>query len=880
MNAEGSDRESSRLTDAPANCGLAACALLTSYDRPDPRFLVEHMLPLLLRVDRESDSEGIERQYFFGELTRRLEALHGQIVVASSTSQTEDVVQDYPWLWRFVRPLAVGRTGKSVQHAKLWMFHWATEDKDHEYLEVVRFLGESDTIRAEGANPKGVGCVCLPLADRGSMTRRDAWGILPAFLRELGTSCNEEAALTPFVDMLARAECPPHTDFIASVPGRHTRNVLKRTPGRRRALAGIALPGKGRIVASVLAPYVGTWDVAGLTQWCSSFGGEPSNLELVWIDADHPWARGNYWVLPKKTLRALAEGGCDVLHLRYWADEHDDDVVRFHEAHRGGDDRWSHSKAYQFRRGKAHRLLVTSANFSAAAWGRPDGDGGLVIENFELGVCVRAEPWAFADLTAFEDFKRISTVSEEPNSSSPSIVWASASWDGKRVHVECRLADAELSVTAAAQADEQQQELGNWDSQPASNIRTAGVLWSDAKHPPQVVILTSGDESLAVPVFDARGRGERMTTPVPEVDEDLAELMRDELLFEQYGGGVAVPDSTSSSDDDESDVAPDPDVVRDGVDDPEDEASAANDSYAVATFEHARTSLDIVDTWASRVADALAAKHDGRLLYEDGKALFAAFERQMQRFGGKSAATALGPRLAAEETSVAAQPHRGRVMTIEKLGLTAISWQFLSKPQDYVDRSQQTERPLVVESTRRQFRTAKDILERLNGSHGQPAIRGLLLADDVGLGKTTVAALVAWVVASAGEKRNVRVLAPNDVMKRRWEDELALHVPLLNHCAPHFQARTDRIKRGNVVQRLAAGAIQVVKHSYAAKDFNLACDLLIVDEAHRAKGEKTAFSEALKKQKKHARRVLILTATPFQHPDRGTAKDAPSNRCR
>ena len=65
------------------------------------------------------------------------------------------------------------------------------------------------------------------------------------------------------------------------------------------------------------------------------------------------------------------------------------------------------------------------------------------------------------------------------------------------------------------------------------------------------------------------------------------------------------------------------------------------------------------------------------------------------------------------------------------------------------------------------------------------------------------------------------------------------------------------------VGRLSAGSIQVVKHSYAASDFNLDCDLLIVDEAHRAKGEDTAFSAALKRQKKYARRVLILTATPF-----------------
>ena len=136
------------------------------------------------------------------------------------------------------------------------------------------------------------------------------------------------------------------------------------------------------------------------------------------------------------------------------------------------------------------------------------------------------------------------------------------------------------------------------------------------------------------------------------------------------------------------------------------------------------------------------------------------------------------------------------------------------------------------------------------------------MADDVGLGKTTVAALVAWVVASAGEKRGVRILAPNDVMMRRWEDELQSHVAPLQECAPALGVRPNRVKARRV-GRLSPGSIQVVKHSYAASDFNLTCDLLIVDEAHRAKGDKTAFSTALKRQKKHARRVLILTATPF-----------------
>lgn len=198
---------------------------------------------------------------------------------------------------------------------------------------------------------------------------------------------------------------------------------------------------------------------------------------------------------------------------------------------------------------------------------------------------------------------------------------------------------------------------------------------------------------------------------------------------------------------------------------------------------------------------------------------------------------------------------------IDKLiNFSASQWRFLSNPQKYVDASEW----MALESTTRQFLTAEDILARLGGCCGQVARKGVLLADDVGLGKTTVAVLIAWVFASAGEKRSVRILVPNDVMVRRWADELEVHVKLIKQCSPNLAHLIDpkRIKIGEV-KRLAAGSIQVVKHSYAGDHKNLQCDLLIVDEAHRAKGEGTAFSKALNKQSKKAQRVLILTATPF-----------------
>jgi hypothetical protein len=182
---------------------------------------------------------------------------------------------------------------------------------------------------------------------------------------------------------------------------------------------------------------------------------------------------------------------------------------------------------------------------------------------------------------------------------------------------------------------------------------------------------------------------------------------------------------------------------------------------------------------------------------------------------------------------------------LNELDLNGNKWQFLSHPHRYVVASEQRGDAvdLVKQSTTRQFRTAKDVLSRLTGSHGRPARRGVLLADDVGLGKTTIGALVAWVFAGCGQR--VRILAPNDTLKDRWTKELIFHVALMNECAPRLTVHAKNIKT-NRNAKLGAGSIHVAKHSHAARGATIDCDLLIVDEAHRAKGDSSAFSRALR----------------------------------
>lgn len=184
--------------------------------------------------------------------------------------------------------------------------------------------------------------------------------------------------------------------------------------------------------------------------------------------------------------------------------------------------------------------------------------------------------------------------------------------------------------------------------------------------------------------------------------------------------------------------------------------------------------------------------------------------------------------------------------------LDARRWRFLDNPARYIECESGG---LHVEPLARQFKTAKEILARLASG------RGVLLADDVGLGKTTVGALVAWIVAC--EDKRVRIYAPNEFLRRRWAEELERHVPMLRQLGAGF----DRIKQGDV-GKLNAGRIQIATHhalvkSHGNNEQRTTCDLMIVDEAHRAKGDGSAFNEALRNLGDRAERKLILTATPF-----------------
>lgn len=658
-------------SDAPAGSPLKA-ALFTTYDRAEERLLAEHLLPLLLK-DLEPEGEGAERKHFLLKLDRRLKQLHDKLVVVSSTVREEPSETEggdsgtYGWIWRSIRHLTVGSRRKAVQHAKLWLLHWGAEKENEcEYLELV-VSSANLTVPAFKSQLQAVWRACLPLRPQRSDARLDRWGVLPAFLLELAASCGDDMRLKPFVELLAHADCPEGASFVASVPGAHSRQVLRNTPWGAAGLRAIIPSGRGKVSVSLLSPFIGWWNAEALSLWCARFGGTPNRLELVWIDKNHPWTK--MWMLPKITWKVLTKAGATLLHLRQTPGNKEKTDL-FHEEHRLADDRWSHAKLYSFKRGTSSRLLLTSANFSPAAWGAENGEGELVIENFELGVCIEQADWPFDKLEAFEDAKDAATVSAPPSSGSTIITWAQAVWDGKTVAVGCRC-EAGRKLLGNLGSDDKWTPISNWTVDADGRLHKAQQPWADAKHPPSLVRLTCEQETMDVPVFDARPSQQREDSVPTGVDENSVQTMRDELLFEQYGGRVA-DDVEDEQPTDKGDGTVGDGQEPEGLIAPATEtgdavgtsgtaeiiegtAAGHPDSYEVPAFALARQHLGIVDNWAKQVKRAEksgTSKFERQILRDDGELLLAAFKRQEARDNKNDPTRAIGAKLAAEELTL------------------------------------------------------------------------------------------------------------------------------------------------------------------------------------------------------------------------------------
>jgi hypothetical protein len=149
-----------------------------------------------------------------------------------------------------------------------------------------------------------------------------------------------------------------------------------------------------------------------------------------------------------------------------------------------------------------------------------------------------------------------------------------------------------------------------------------------------------------------------------------------------------------------------------------------------------------------------------------------------------------------------------------------------------------------------------------------PLSKGVILADEVGLGKTIEAGLVIaqrW----AERKRRILIVVPAN-MRKQWHQELqdkfSLHALILE--ARNYKQLQ---KEGNKNPFAQSNRVVICSYQFAkakAEDLKLVpWDLAVMDEAHRLRNvykPSNVIGKALREALAHAPKVL-LTATPLQN---------------
>lgn len=149
-----------------------------------------------------------------------------------------------------------------------------------------------------------------------------------------------------------------------------------------------------------------------------------------------------------------------------------------------------------------------------------------------------------------------------------------------------------------------------------------------------------------------------------------------------------------------------------------------------------------------------------------------------------------------------------------------------------------------------------------------PLSKGVLLADEVGLGKTIEAGIVLaqrW----AERKRRILLVVPA-TLRKQWSTELAEKFFLPTVIIENKSFREAEAKGAlNPFDR--EDAIILTSYQFAAKKAGyiqrVGWNLVVIDEAHRVRNswqKKNQMGKALKEATAHARKIL-LTATPLQN---------------
>ncbi|MGX2970039.1 SNF2-related protein [Ursidibacter sp. B-7004-1] len=155
-----------------------------------------------------------------------------------------------------------------------------------------------------------------------------------------------------------------------------------------------------------------------------------------------------------------------------------------------------------------------------------------------------------------------------------------------------------------------------------------------------------------------------------------------------------------------------------------------------------------------------------------------------------------------------------------------------------------------------------------------PLQEGVLLADEVGLGKTIEAGLVLcqmW----AERKRDLLIVCPA-ILRKQWANELyeKFDLPTLvvdKTVVNQTMKGTSGAKLLNFCKNQIGRKVLIVSHQYATKEMNtfkqFDWDFVVIDEAHKMRNAYKADNKMGQAMRKAfgGKRKLLLTATPLQN---------------
>jgi ERCC4-related helicase len=147
-----------------------------------------------------------------------------------------------------------------------------------------------------------------------------------------------------------------------------------------------------------------------------------------------------------------------------------------------------------------------------------------------------------------------------------------------------------------------------------------------------------------------------------------------------------------------------------------------------------------------------------------------------------------------------------------------------------------------------------------------PLSRGVILADEVGLGKTVEAGLVATQLWFGERKRRILVICPKS-LRGQWKAEL---LSLFGLASKVIETSIDQ---GSFAKAVSPAESLLIMTEHTACKFlkhlsSTHWDLVLIDEAHKLRNawKEDAKSRSIKLRTAfRAFRKLLLTATPFQN---------------